>query len=390
LKKVGAGEQNAADNLVDAYVGTHLDQKIADAAAQINNPAQRSNVSNDAPLAVDDLVTAQGPITIDVLANDSDPNGDRLQVTLLTAPNGISGSVLLNPDGKTILYTPKSGFLGKESFNYIVGDGKGGLKNANVQVTVTTTRNDFSGDGKSDILWRNDYGSVALWQMDGATVTTAGLTSISDVDASWTTAGTGDFNGDGKSDVLWRNPNGAVAVWTMNGAIVTSSSSTSIPALDNSWTVAGLGDYNGDSKSDILWRNTNGAVAIWAMNGPTVSSSSLTSTPTVDSSWQVAGNGDFNGDGQSDILWRNDDGTVALWQMNGSAVTAATAVFKVAADWKITGNGDFNGDGKSDILWRNDDGSVALWQMNGANITSSKLTSTPVLDQSWSLAEIGD
>jgi hypothetical protein len=31
------------------------------------------------------------------------------------------------------------------------------------------------GDGKVDILWRNDNGSVESWQMNGATVTAASL-----------------------------------------------------------------------------------------------------------------------------------------------------------------------------------------------------------------------
>ena len=29
---------------------------------------------------------------------------------------------------------------------------------------------DFNGDGKSDILWQNDNGQVAIWELDGTTV----------------------------------------------------------------------------------------------------------------------------------------------------------------------------------------------------------------------------
>jgi FG-GAP-like repeat len=259
-----------------------------------------------------------------------------------------------------------------------------------VTIPAATTRNDLNGDGKADILWRNDYGSVALWQMNGSSVTTGSLTSIPNIDPSWKVTGTGDFNGDGKSDVLWRNTNGSIAVWAMNGATVTSSTLTSTPTLDNSWTTAGNGDYNGDGKADILWRNTNGAIVVWAMDGATVTSSTKTSTPSLDNSWKVAGNSDFNGDGKSDILWRNDDGSIALWQMDGAAITSFTAIAKLSIDWKIAGTGDFNGDRKADILWRNDDGRVVLWQMNGAAITSSSLTSTPSRDSSQTVAGIGD
>jgi FG-GAP-like repeat len=287
--------------------------------------------------------------------------------------NNITGNIrLINPNGVTTNITST------------------GTKNNSLTITPGGSANDFNNDGKSDILWRNDYGGVAVWQMNGATVTSGSLTSTPELDASWKAAGTGDFNGDGKADLLWRNTNGNIAVWTMDGATVTSSIRTSTPTLDNSWKTVGNGDYNGDGKADILWRNTNGSIAVWAMNGATVTSSTKTSTPSLDLSWKVAGNSDFNGDGKSDILWRNDDGSIALWQMNGAAITASTAVAKLATDWKIAGTGDFTGDGKADILWRNDNGSVALWQMDGATVKSSSLTSISSLDNSWSVASIGD
>jgi hypothetical protein len=250
-------------------------------------------------------------------------------------------------------------------------------------------RNDFNGDGKSDILWNNDYGTVALWQMNGSNVS-GSLTSTPSIDLSWKVAGTGDFNSDGKTDVLWRNTNGSIALWQMDGSSVLSSSLTSIPSIDNSWKVAGTGDYNGDGKADILWRNTNGSIAIWTMDGTTVKSSSKTSTSSLDPSWKVASNSDFNGDGKADILWRNDDGSIALWQMNGATITASTAVTRVTTDWKIAGTGDFNGDGKADILWRNDNGTIALWQMNGSTLVAANQTSTSSLDSSWNVASIGD
>jgi Domain of unknown function (DUF4347)/FG-GAP repeat len=50
-----------------------------------------------------------------------------------------------------------------------------------------------------------------------------------------TTAGTGDFNGDGKADILWRNDNGAAAIWGMNGAAVVSADI--VATIANSWSV---------------------------------------------------------------------------------------------------------------------------------------------------------
>jgi FG-GAP-like repeat len=256
---------------------------------------------------------------------------------------------------------------------------------ADCGLSIDPVRNDSNNDGKSDILWRNDNGSIALWTMNGATVTASSLTSVPSIDPSWKVAGTGDFNNDGKSDILWRNNNGSIALWTMNGATVTASALTSTPTLDNSWKVAGNSDFNGDGKADILWRNDDGSVALWQMNGAAITAS--TTVAKVSTDWKIAGTGDFNGDGKADLLWRNDNGSVALWQMDGAAITSSSQTSTPSLDnsWTVAGLGDYNGDGKSDISWRNTSGAVDIWQMNGATVTSSLLTSITA-DSSWKIA----
>ena len=92
---------------------------------------------NNAPTAVDDSAsTPEGSaVTIDVLINDADPDGDSLSVSSLTQPP--NGSVVMNGDEKTVVYTPKSNFSGSDNFSYTVTDGKGGTDTAGVTVTVT-------------------------------------------------------------------------------------------------------------------------------------------------------------------------------------------------------------------------------------------------------------
>ncbi len=193
-----------------------------------------------------------------------------------------------------------------------------------------------------------------------------------------------DFNGDKKSDILWRNNDGSVAVWQMNGATQTSGST--IANVTTDWKIAGTGDFGGDGKSDILWRNDNGSVALWQMNGATKTSGTIVANVTTD--WKIAGTADFSGDGKSDILWRNDNGSIALWKMDGATVlsTSLTSISSVDNSWKIAGTGDFNGDSKSDILWRNDNGATSIWNMDGATVLSAGLTSTPIVDLSWKIA----
>src|SRR4029434_4019570 len=80
----------------------------------------------------------------------------------------------------------------------------------------------------------------------------------------------GDFNGDGKADILGRDAGGTVAVWSMNGPTITSYST--IANVWTGWSIAGVGDFNGDGTADILWRDAGGTVAMWLMNGPTITS----------------------------------------------------------------------------------------------------------------------
>ncbi|UCG15470.1 MAG: tandem-95 repeat protein [Phycisphaerales bacterium] len=91
---------------------------------------------NDAPIAGDDSIstTEDEPVTTgDLLANDTDPDGDPLTIDSFTQP--AHGGVVYNGDG-TFTYTPEVGFSGEDSFTYAVGDGRGGTDTATVTVTV--------------------------------------------------------------------------------------------------------------------------------------------------------------------------------------------------------------------------------------------------------------
>jgi hypothetical protein len=86
-------------------------------------------------------------------------------------------------------------------------------------------------------------------------------------------AGTGDFNGDGKSDIIWRDNVGDISIWLMNGATI--SSGVGLGQLPIDWQIVETGDFNGDRTSDVLWfSSTFGVVAMWLMNGGQIMQSS--------------------------------------------------------------------------------------------------------------------
>ena len=92
---------------------------------------------NDAPVAVADLASTpvNTPVTLAVLANDSDPDGDALSVTGAVLSTPSQGSVTVNPDG-TLSFTPASNVTGLVVITYTVSDLNGGTRTATVTVNV--------------------------------------------------------------------------------------------------------------------------------------------------------------------------------------------------------------------------------------------------------------
>ena len=89
---------------------------------------------NDAPIAIDDNVTMQEDesVTVDVLANDTDPDGDPLYVESVS--NGVHGTAVVA--GGVVKYTPQANFHGVDWFTYVVSDGHDATATATVNVTV--------------------------------------------------------------------------------------------------------------------------------------------------------------------------------------------------------------------------------------------------------------
>jgi hypothetical protein len=237
---------------------------------------------------------------------------------------------------------------------------------------------DFNGDGKADILWDNTVtGDVAIWKMNGASISDSTVVANVGANSSWVTKGVGDFNGDSKADILWDNTvTGDVGIWEMNGTSIASGAV--VANASPSWVIKGVGDFNGDGKADVLWDNTlTGDVGIWEMNGTSIASGAV--VPNASTNWVIKGVGDFNGDGKADILWDNTvTGDVGMWEMNGTSIASGAVVANASPNWVIKGVGDFNGDGKADILWGNTvTGDVGIWEMNGTSIAAGAVVGNP-------------
>lgn len=120
------------------------------------------NPVNDAPVAQNDNFTVNEDVQLtgDVLANDSDVDGDTLQVTVLQTTS--NGSLALNANGQ-FTYTPNTNFYGQDSFTYQVQDPSGATNTATASITV-----DSVNDAPSATLSHSEQGKTRRITFDPA------------------------------------------------------------------------------------------------------------------------------------------------------------------------------------------------------------------------------
>ncbi|HZP12129.1 MAG TPA: Ig-like domain-containing protein [Nevskiaceae bacterium] len=143
---------------------------------------------------------------IDVLANDTDADGDTLTITGLGATDH-GGTVAIRSSNTRVGYTPANGFSGTETFTYTIADGHGGSASATVTVTVNPVAVNH------DPVATNDAATVN--QDSGETfINVLGNDSDADADALTVSAlGTPNHGG----TVAIRNNGGGVGYTPANG-----------------------------------------------------------------------------------------------------------------------------------------------------------------------------
>ena len=128
----------------DSFTYTISDGQLTDTAT-VTVTVERVN---SGPLAVDDVATTTTeniPVSIAVLENDSDPDGDAIEIVDFSATTGNGGTIVRDNNGTpndasddSLLYTPANGFTGTDSFRYTISDGQD-TSTATVTVTVEST-----------------------------------------------------------------------------------------------------------------------------------------------------------------------------------------------------------------------------------------------------------
>ncbi|MXW66516.1 MAG: tandem-95 repeat protein [Gemmatimonadales bacterium] len=129
---VGAGEDYETEP--NRYELTVRARDPHGAAATVGVTVDVTNV-NEAPEAAADTaaMNEDGEVTVDVLANDTDPDGDALRVESVSQPE--HGAARIAADGG-VVYAPEADWHGTDRFAYTAADGKGGTGVAEVVVVV--------------------------------------------------------------------------------------------------------------------------------------------------------------------------------------------------------------------------------------------------------------
>ncbi len=141
----------------------------------VTNTVKKLEITYLGPVALDDaaVVTGTDPVVIDVLANDTPPDGAELAIVSVT--QGAFGVVAVDDNGTPadttddfVVYTPGAAFAGSDSFSYTISDGE---REAMANVAI--------GTGGTSLIAFEDFETGAVgWTSNTTTDGGAALTQF--------------------------------------------------------------------------------------------------------------------------------------------------------------------------------------------------------------------
>jgi hypothetical protein len=304
------------------FLTTTTDEELVDTLLNIINLPPES--ANTPPTAVNDNLTANQniPVSINVLANDSDPNGDVITIKGFDSLSKEGGNIVLDNGGTPdnfsddrLVYTPLTSFSGSDSFTYTISDGTGTTTaSVFIEVGVDLDRSNETDEligtpGDDRLTGGNGKGTLinrgALFLEDGNDSISADADFPNRALENFGFIGTGDGNDTITSSGVLYN----------EGVMETGNGDDSI--IVNS-TGAGYGIYN-----------NRGAINMGDGNDSIIANDGFESAPNSGGAWFLGegddyikgfGSGDFYGGNGNDTLELTPGTyTVGIWGEGGES-----------------------------------------------------------------------
>jgi alpha-tubulin suppressor-like RCC1 family protein len=181
---------------VDSFLYTARDAVGAMASARVDVEVRPNPSLNHPPQPEADLASTDPGISVDinVLANDTDPEGDPLSIRAFT--QGSFGAVAASGPN-ALRYRPVAGIQGQDTFTYTVTDPSGATATATVRVLVGQAQPKLVAGGYRTMLLRpdgtiwgwgaNEYGQLGIGTTQDVTIPTQVGTDTDwrDMDGDW-------------------------------------------------------------------------------------------------------------------------------------------------------------------------------------------------------------
>jgi hypothetical protein len=276
-----------------------------------------------------------------------------------------------NGDGKVDLVCVN---FGGNTLTVLTNNGNGNFgSNATLNVgsePISVTAADVNGDGKADLICVN-FGDDTISVLTNNGVGKFTLASSQNADVSPSTSATysvtaADVNGDGKVDLICRNDGyNTLTVLTNKGSGSFGYSSTytfPYPPFNGPcpYSIAVV-DVNGDGKPDLVcavpYSSSGNLLAVLTNNGSGGFMFETNYVISGQSSLIAVTVADVNGDGKMDLICDADDGSsgnaLMVLTNNGSGRFGFYATNDVGNSAYSIAVADVNGDGKPDLICAN-------------------------------------
>ncbi len=248
---------------------------------------------NEAPTPTSDTATTDedNAVAIDVLANDTDPDGNALTITevdgqaivengpTVTLTSGaevklVSGQLVYDPTTSTPLQDLGEGDVATDAFSYTVADDGGKTATSGVELTITGASDGIALQASYDIAdiisgATDDLSGFVINGIDGDV---DGISSTGD-NSGWSVTAAGDINNDGFDDIIigakFADPNASNAgeTYVVFGSPSRAGQVLELADLDgktgftlegvalddsSGYSVSTAGDFNNDGFDDFI------------------------------------------------------------------------------------------------------------------------------------------